>query len=65
VLRKKDLRRCRQRRELKKRLKRRPRKLFATLKKLYNLSKVVSARPYKPTSLLKSVKKVVVIVQPV
>jgi hypothetical protein len=64
ALRERGVKRCGRRNRLKKRLKRRPRKPFATLKKLYNCPKTVSARPYKPKSLPQSVRKVVVLVQP-
>jgi hypothetical protein len=63
VLSKRDSRRCRQRRKLRRQLKRSARKQLATLKKLYNCSKRVNARPHKPTSLPQSVRHLVVLVQ--
>ena len=62
VLKERDLKRCGRRSRLQKRLIRSARKPLATLKKLYNCPKRVSARPYKPLSLLKSVRNVLLLV---
>jgi hypothetical protein len=57
-----DLRRCGRRRKPPRQLKRKPRKLPATLKKPYNCPKRVSARPHKALLKSRSVRNVLLLI---
>jgi hypothetical protein len=61
-LKERELRRCERRRKLLRWLKRRLKRQPATLKKLYNCPKRVSAKPYKALLKSRSVRNVLLLI---